>query len=434
MPDLARDFRAALLVALSWVHRRLAVPFSCFPWRLAAVADTRLDLDRRERIAKEAFRAQTLCADPYFLRRALEHHVTSHRDFLSDRWVGCLLTWSRSVRCSVAMVEFLHGQNRRRAHQQMVWSHFSALFVLAEKKTIATVNRAAAANFRAMLVDPSSVAPAPPLSPLPEQVAAKWLRAKAVTELVRIDMMNRDRQAGVEFNACSEAYWQEVQSTVAGKSQEELEHYLARAEQSADMAKANRAAHRANAKRQDANVPALAMLPAAVGETASLQTAALSHSNAVAPFLHCRSRTCLRLGCGSGGANAHHHAPLPPLPLDEHGGLSEGFMTSEILSSLADPPLDKRTFQRFFEIMKSRVGGKWHGRRLTCDACVKDFVSTQNVPATDVGFPEQLQYRRACGPVCRTRTLCYLSWYFVQVMFQYCNEKYYIDTLRQHGP
>lgn len=139
-PEMAHQLAGALVLAASLVHRRHHVLFSSWPWKLAQIADGRLSLARRRETAQLACSQQKCCADPWFLRRILEHHTCDPSELLNETWSTMLLAWARQVRCSTAIVEFMHAQNRRRSNAQMSWAHFTSLFVNSELRSNAAAS------------------------------------------------------------------------------------------------------------------------------------------------------------------------------------------------------------------------------------------------------------------------------------------------------
>ncbi len=125
--------------AASWVHcRQVAVLDSC-PWTMSRLADSRLDERQRLRIATNIC-ARPCCADEFFTRRCIAD-VQAPLELLSTRWRGFLLAWARSVKLSMAGIEFVHAKNRAFATGRMTWLTFAAFFTNSEVQRISLANK-----------------------------------------------------------------------------------------------------------------------------------------------------------------------------------------------------------------------------------------------------------------------------------------------------
>lgn len=130
-----------LLCSSSWLYRRLEHEFGCFPWRLAQVADERLPEANRFVTAHLLETTAPCCVDQWFTARC-KRMVGSAAELMTPRWQRAIAAWARSVRVSMARVEFMHGGNRAQCSNEMMWQTFNALFVNREYSRLCESRRA----------------------------------------------------------------------------------------------------------------------------------------------------------------------------------------------------------------------------------------------------------------------------------------------------
>ena len=84
----AKVLRRILMVTVASLHRRLDFDSQAYPWKLAALADDRVDVEDRANVATNFLRAKTCCLDRWFSYR-LREHVQGLPDLMqADRRTG----------------------------------------------------------------------------------------------------------------------------------------------------------------------------------------------------------------------------------------------------------------------------------------------------------------------------------------------------------
>ena len=139
-PNLLAALRRGVSVAASWIYRRIWIEGMCFPWRLVGCADNFLTADAQLAIFKEFLLFPLDRLDPHFsrkFRRFIEARAEGervHESIINTAlWLRrFLLRWSWSVRMTMAMVEFMHGRNRRRCCNGTSWPTFLSDYLLDE--------------------------------------------------------------------------------------------------------------------------------------------------------------------------------------------------------------------------------------------------------------------------------------------------------------
>ena len=374
--DQAVMFHRLLLTAASWTYRRHCHLLQSWPWRLAALPDLRVPLCERRRLAHSFMHTPPCCLDPYFARR-LQAQVGDVEELFSAEWLSCLLAWASRVQCSTAAVEFLHQHNRQRAHPQMSWANFSALFVNAEAQARTTASRRLAMLVEARRSggEPHPAPGEPALeAPIheggnPRPRLRRWTRAKTALELYRLDAIKRDKALGIRANPVSSEAWQRYRSEFAALPCATRASYEERARLSSSAA--------LTVRRQLKDQPE----PPGCSGTTTTPCGAL----AVTPSPASAAVLCQACAvCASQGCPDVLHPPSPPAYIDESGGLT---------SSCGAPqqrPLDAVEFDAFF---RRRPG------RYTAVACAQQY---EQEVGSDAHFPKSVIYPKPCGPVCST--------------------------------
>ena len=110
---LALQLRRALLLVAGWIHRRLAVRFTEWPFKLAQVVDVRVPHARRTTCAEAVFRSPLCCLDRHFARRLrVQRLATSPDDLMSSQWQASLLSWAWRCNVTNAQIEFRHSAQK----------------------------------------------------------------------------------------------------------------------------------------------------------------------------------------------------------------------------------------------------------------------------------------------------------------------------------
>ncbi len=341
----ALEVRRVVLVAASWVHERHVRRLQTWPWRLASLPDTRLPLDERQAVAKEFWDTPRCCLDGGFSRR-LKESLHEWQELLRPQWMSALLAWASTVRCTMAHIEFKHAKNRRRAHPQMSWEQFTALYVTGEAKaSLILAERAAQAEtVRARAVVPFDQVPGP--GPPKER------RHKTALALFRSEAMSRDRTLGIAFNPCSKSYWDKVKAD------------FARLPENTRQIFENRAAllrHAAQAQRRRSRC--------AAATTAATAAAAPAASPAAA-------------------APVANPAPLPSLPSCPSETAMVPFVRVRVGPEA--PPQQEDLLLALRQ------------RKTNLHSLADQFRKTHETTAgDDPSFPAEVRYQKSCGPLCR---------------------------------
>lgn len=109
--------RRVVLVADVSLRRRLELRARAWPWRLLALADTRLSYADRLAVADAFVRMRACCVPPGLARNVLAMNPTADA-LLEPPWIGRWHMFAKLVTLNVADVEWRHGRNRNKA------SHF----------------------------------------------------------------------------------------------------------------------------------------------------------------------------------------------------------------------------------------------------------------------------------------------------------------------
>jgi hypothetical protein len=134
--ESARVFRRLVLCASSWVHAHhfcTYVSAHAWPWRLALLIDTRLQLEERKSIARTFLKSNLCDLDPYFSKRLREKHPDlTCEELFGNQWQRFFSAWAFMVGLTVSQIEDRHARNRKKAAPGMAWSHFASMFVNSE--------------------------------------------------------------------------------------------------------------------------------------------------------------------------------------------------------------------------------------------------------------------------------------------------------------
>jgi hypothetical protein len=131
--DSLAMLRRALTIAASWTFRRFLSEGMCWPWRAASLADLRIPMPDRMKIARELFDSPAERLDIYFAAR-LKARLGSAEDMFQEDMQDAIRHWAWSVRCSISDTEYVHGRNHRRAHPGQSWQSFVAVHINAEAR------------------------------------------------------------------------------------------------------------------------------------------------------------------------------------------------------------------------------------------------------------------------------------------------------------
>ena len=111
--DIISLIRRHMLVASSWMWRRHWRDLVAWPFKLALVANSRLDLEDREEIQREWAQACPQCLDPFLTRRLAESGlVKGHDGLMSPVWQRFLLAWASAVDMTTLQLEMRHARQK----------------------------------------------------------------------------------------------------------------------------------------------------------------------------------------------------------------------------------------------------------------------------------------------------------------------------------
>ena len=128
-----RVLRRLIFVAVAGVYRKHYNynKLMRFPFRLAALADTRLKMSEREDVANEFVSTNKCCARAGMARRMLALGL-SPVALCGAFWRRVLYFFAFLVTCQMADVERKHRRNRQRSTTARTWGQFCSTFVNAE--------------------------------------------------------------------------------------------------------------------------------------------------------------------------------------------------------------------------------------------------------------------------------------------------------------
>ena len=241
-PQAALTLRRALLLASSWTDRRHELFLERDkPWRLVALCDSRLSTNKKRSIANDFASMQPCQLEPQFARLVQQKVESDCLQLYKDpRWQCFLDGWARSVRCSIACVEFLHRQNNGRAHRQMTWTHFLSLHIISQQKALAAVSKRHVDLVRQLVfpdrVVDSAMGSAQAINPI------TWsgpLRAQNAEQVFRLEVIKRDKSRGLGMDPCTGDHHKYTHAQFRRLTAEELQHYQNLAELTIPIAKAN---------------------------------------------------------------------------------------------------------------------------------------------------------------------------------------------------
>ena len=135
-PATARLFRRLIRVCSAWVFYKHQRKFWTWPYRLFAVADTRLSQREKLNLADD-FWATNACCMVWGMARSIRNMAAV--DLLSPSWTRVFFRVSTVARLSVADIECRHARNKRAAASKaMEFAQLGGLFIIAEIKKITT--------------------------------------------------------------------------------------------------------------------------------------------------------------------------------------------------------------------------------------------------------------------------------------------------------
>ena len=258
--------RQSVTTLASWLHRRFSPSSSGWPWKLAALCDTRIALVDRRELALEFWDVPDVELGEHFSMR-LRASVETPMQLLSPATQSFLWAWSSQVSTSVANVEFKHGRNRARAHRAMSWQSFVAQYVNHESQ----LERQARLDIVRLGLEQTGRGPNAATLPPPRQ---RRRRKQTAREIHRYDVYAQWRAIGRKFVVPKT--WPEVNAAWDALTPEERTSYFDQA-----------ALGEYRAPRQ---LPALPAGPAAESPTGAL---ALTVPTNAPPRSQRTRRTCL---------------------------------------------------------------------------------------------------------------------------------------------
>jgi hypothetical protein len=209
--DWARDphngvylalLRQAIALAATWTERRFWIEGMCFPWKLASLADQRIPMATRQRLAKDFWEASDVSLDEGFGLR-LRQSLDDWRQLFGQLLQRAIWGWAWNVALSVAPVEFAHGRNRRRSSTSGSWHSFVSQYVNAEAKL----------NWKEKQQIGGSVAGGRrrlPIQPAPKAQQQQRRRRLTARDLHRFEWYGHQRSLGRSFRV--NEVWAEVKA------------------------------------------------------------------------------------------------------------------------------------------------------------------------------------------------------------------------------
>jgi len=180
--------RRALTTAIAWTYARFMSAGATWPWLLASLADERISLAERRKLAVEFFQAPAEKLDKFFSLR-LRARLRSAEDCFSEEVQDAIKHWAWSVRCSIADTEYVHGRNHRRAHPGQSWASFAASHISAEAR-LSHTEAQESQKAQAKAAQPSLLGTA----------SRKRVRKKSAVDVFRSEWFAQQKAAGRPMN------------------------------------------------------------------------------------------------------------------------------------------------------------------------------------------------------------------------------------------
>lgn len=127
-----------ILATAASTYRRHIWAYSRLPWALIVVADTRVPLATRRRLADDMYGdREACCLTPGMCRQMKERGVSVDHLFTA-KWQSIFAWLAQLLRMQICDLEWRHGRNRKRSHGsgQTRWHEFVAKSVAAEAKVM----------------------------------------------------------------------------------------------------------------------------------------------------------------------------------------------------------------------------------------------------------------------------------------------------------
>ena len=223
-PEVMAQLRRACTCAASWVYRRLWAESSSWPKRLSVLANEEALPEEIDEVLEEFRSAEDDELDYYFglrIRQKLDDVMLLRE----DEWVAFLRRWAWLDPCSIAPIEFKHGRDQRRCHENMSWSTFAA----------SAVNEESALTYEALNFD-AGAKHAVSTSTIAEPSSKRArTRRKEPRELHRLLYIEKRKLQPGKFNVASTEFADEVRRAFDNLTQAELDDITTESENMPDM-------------------------------------------------------------------------------------------------------------------------------------------------------------------------------------------------------
>lgn len=222
LPEWASLLRVVAFTAIAWVRRRWVTKFAASPYRLAALADVRVDANTKLEMARSFGKLGECCI--YRFGRGLRRFCEQGQPLVSEPCVDALRLWSRAASQCFSIADLGPGHKRSKSFATappMHWSAFVAAHVNSDTKRLDGIDDDVCRAFANAVGTPSLHA---------GETGAREKRPKALSakELFRHDLIEQEKASGRRL-APRWAFWSEwhefVRTQLAAATPETKQQY-----------------------------------------------------------------------------------------------------------------------------------------------------------------------------------------------------------------